>query len=350
MTIDRLTNIYKMKEKEETVKKETIDLPGKIVKVDDVRNNIEDLDDYLARKLGASGLPLAYVARDAVAAPAIDPGFGLPSAYEEMIARGDHTQPAYQVDNVEVWNVIRHMTHGGMAWSWVSAHSRTQNGREAYLALKTHYLGESYQNRIKAAADSTLNRTYFDGQRSFTFEQYISTLQKAFTDLESTGEAVAEERKVRLLLRGITAPSMTTGVGIVMSTPALKTNYEAAVNYLAETHDSLKQAASAKRNISSVQKTSTKKGKTKQKVAKKTKSSYYSYKDWWKLTEEQREEVRNKRKEQQNNRNRQSLVQTVVTGTVTDVSTNENVTGDTTPTTSNQNVGSIMSRRAHRGN
>jgi len=247
MTIAHLTSIYEMKKMEDAARKEVIELPDKNVQVDNTtgRNNNEDLDDRLSRKLGASGFPVAYVVRETV---------------------------ALQEDD-----------------------------------------------EIKAVAESTLNCTNYDGQRSFTFEQYVSTLQKAFTDLESIGATVAEERKVQILLRGITAPSMLTAVGIVMLTTALKTNYDVAVNYLANVDPEEPSV-----------------------------SSYFSYKIWDNLTGEQREIIKIKRKEQQNNRNRQLSLQTVITGTGTDGSTNESVTGDATQTISN--VGSIMSRRAHRGN
>jgi hypothetical protein len=81
--------------------------------------------------------------------------------------------------------VICHITHGGLAWSWVSGFARTLDGRAAYLALKAHYLGNLYHSRIQAACDTTISKNYFDGNRNFTFENYTTTLQKAFTDLRT---------------------------------------------------------------------------------------------------------------------------------------------------------------------
>jgi hypothetical protein len=288
-------------------------------------------------KRGESGLPLAYVVRDTVTLPLVDPGFGQPTSIAEMIARGDHTQPAFETDTIAVFNVIRHMTHGGIAWSWVSAYNRTKNGRDAYIAFKSHYLGESYQARIKAAADSVLTKTYFDGQRSFTFEQFTSVLQKAFTDMESTGEEVAEERKIRILLNGITSSSLQTAVGIVRSTPTLKTNYELAVNYLSETNDGMKLAATSKRNVSAVASASnkTKHSKKAQTYKAKSKNKYYKPAEWWALTDAQRAEIRRNRPTSATTRQSQTI-QTVVTGVATDVS------AVAAPT---QSVGAVMTRR-----
>jgi hypothetical protein len=314
----------------------------------------------LNNALGETFLPLAYLVRDEVALPLFDQGFGMPSYHEEMIRRGDHQGTAFQRDNVALWNVISHMTHGGFAWNWVSSYERTRNGREAYIALKTHYLGDSYQARIKSAADAVLQKTYYDGNRSFTFESYITTLQKAFTDLEATGEAVAEERKVRVLMRGITASNLQSAVQTVNANRHLKHDYEAAVNYLAEANDTLKAMASAKRNVSAVSSTTGKKsaknGNNTSNGNKKKKLStgFMKHSDWWKLTDAQRNEIRNKRRNSQNNSNSNSnnnqSIQTVVTGVATDVSSSaETTVTSNTSSNGNQAVGAVMTRR-NRGN
>lgn len=189
-TLDRLRTVYLLKTEDET--DEELALPEAFTRVDTARVVIENLDNYLRRKRNENGVPIAYVVRDTVALPAAneDPGFGLPSYLEEMIRRAPHDTPEFENDNMFVWNVIRHITHGGgPAWNWVSRYMRTANGRDAYIALKTHYLGDAYQLRIRALADSRIETAYYDGQnRNFTFENYCALLNNAFADIESTGE------------------------------------------------------------------------------------------------------------------------------------------------------------------
>ena len=69
----------------------------------------------MRRRLGTSGLPLAFVTREdiAIPAPEDDPGFGMPDFTSEMVGIGDPTDDSYQPDNTPVWTVIRHVTHGG---------------------------------------------------------------------------------------------------------------------------------------------------------------------------------------------------------------------------------------------
>jgi hypothetical protein len=357
MTLNRLSNVHQHFKNEKDGS--DVELPGKIVKIDDVRTNIEDLDSYLNNALGETYLPLAYLVREDIALPMFDEGFGMPSYHEEMIRRGDHQGAAYQRDNVALWNVISHMTHGGFAWNWVSSYERSRNGRGAYTALKAHYLGESYQARIRSSADAILQKTFYDGTRTFTFESYITMLQKAFTDLEATGEAVAEERKVRVLMRGITASNMQSAIQTVNANRHLKSDYEAAVNYLSETNDTQKSMASAKRNVSAISKTSSqKKGKANDSTNKKKRLStgFMKHNDWWKLTDAQRNEIRQKRQANSSNNsnsNSNQRIQTVVTGVATDVSPTEatTVTSNTSTITNNsQSVGAVMTRRNRGGN
>jgi hypothetical protein len=304
MTLARLQHVYHLKETEDIVKEETIKLPTAITKVEDIRTNIEDLDNYLLRKLGETGLPLAYVVRENVALPAIDAGFGLPDYTQEMIQRGDHATATYQNDSKEVWNVIRHLTHGGSTWSWVSQYARSSNGRDAYMAIKAHYLGPSYRSRIQASCDAIISKTYFDGNRNFTLENYTTSLQKAFTDLEVCGEPVTENRKVRLLLAGIVTPTLLSAKGVVSATPALTDNFEKAANFLTEQFDKLKSMTSTRRNVSAAatnpdRKDNQKKGKASKAAASK-KKTFMPHKEWWALSEAQRTKIREERKQQKN--------------------------------------------------
>jgi hypothetical protein len=305
MTLARLQHVYHLKETEDIAKEETFKLPTAITKVEDIRTHIEDLDNYLLLRLGETGLPLLYVVRDEVPTPAIDIGFGLPDYIQEMILRGDHGTASYQNDNKEVWNVIRQLTHGGPTWSWVSQYARTNNGRDAYMAIKAHYLGPSYRSRIQASCDATLSKTYFDGNRNFTLESYTTTLQKAFTDLEICGEPVTENRKVRLLLAGIVAPTLLSAKAVVSATPGLSENFEKAANFLTEQYDKLKSMTSARRNVSAAatnpnRKPNQRKGNSSKATAQK-KKTFMPHKEWWALSEAQRTKIREERKKKVGN-------------------------------------------------
>lgn len=237
-TLARLANVYALKEEEDLEDDDDVRLPTKLTDINKVRMTLEDIDDYLNRKRGISGVPLTYSVRADVALPDAgdDPGFGLPSYALEMIRRAPHTGAFYQRDNVAVWNVIRHVTHEGPAWSWVQQYVCTCDGRSAYyFAMKQHYLGESFTARLRANADRLMDSTFYDGRsRAFTFEQFCETLQQAFTDIESTGEVISEQRKVRILMTAIRDDRLATAKSQVTATPELKAMFDAAVNFISQ--------------------------------------------------------------------------------------------------------------------
>lgn len=203
-TLQDLSQIYLLKDLDKG--EDNLTLPVPFVRVDTARVMLEDLDDYLGRKRGETGVPLSYVVRKDVALPTDmeDPGMGQPSYLEEMIRRASHAGSEWQTDNLAVWNILRHITHGGPAWNWVSQYQRQGNGRDAYLALKTHYLGASAQERIRSQADAKLDGAFYDGRnRNFSFENYCGLLNNAFADLESTGESVDESRKLRYFIEDL---------------------------------------------------------------------------------------------------------------------------------------------------
>lgn len=236
-TLVRLSSVYTLKEEEDNDEDDDVKLPAKLASIDKVRMTLNDIDDYLIRKKGISGVPLAYIVRPDVPLPDIadDPGFGNPTFALEMIQRAPHAGAFYQRDNIAVWNVIRHVTHEGPAWSWVQSFVRTCNGRLAYFAMKQHYLGESFTARLRANADKLMDSTFYDGRsRGFTFERYCETLQQAFTDIESTGELISENRKVRILMLGIRDERLATAKSQVTATPELKATFDGAVNFISQ--------------------------------------------------------------------------------------------------------------------
>jgi hypothetical protein len=235
-TMDVLQQIYLLKEVDEDSTK--IDLPDKLLKTDKVREVIENIESTLLAMKAINGVPLLYVVRDLVALPTgigedVDPGFGQPSYTQEMIRRAPHTGVYFREAQKSVWNVIRHVTHGGPGWNWVQSFARTQDGRNAFLSMKRYYLGESYTRRIQLAAENTLSTAFYNGQvRTFKFGDYVDKLKGAFSDIESTGEIIDQQRKIRILMQGISDARLRTGKATILANPGTYTDFETTVNFL----------------------------------------------------------------------------------------------------------------------
>jgi hypothetical protein len=169
-----------------------------------------------------------------------------------MIARCPHEEESYAADNAQVWSIIRVCTHGGPTWSWVSAYARARNGRAAWFALRSHYLGPTNQSKIMTRAEGDLESKFYNGERrNFTFKRFAEIHQQAHTDLEEFGEPLTEAAKVRKFLKRIQALFLNSAIATVCANPSLKNDFEATVNFLSEFIEEQNQAQL--RNISSGQ-------------------------------------------------------------------------------------------------
>ena len=315
-----LQNLYRFKTSEDEYDND-IDLPERLIAVENIRVVLEDLDNYLERKRGCTGIPLAAYTRVVQAIPPLnrDPGYATPSISAELIRRAPHNGPTALTDNEAVWDAVRHVTHDGPGWGWVQSFSRTRNGRQAYLALKSHYFGDAYQTRLRAKADQTLETNYYDGtKRHYTYEKYIESLQRAFTDLESTGEFVSNERKVRVLMTGVHDPRLESAKNTILATPELRVSFEVASNYMAEVLDNKVSysATTRKARISAVQvnyKKNGGQGNNKNNNKNKNEDNknfnpnrYFPFTQWIKLTKEQQQMVRSVRDAQNSSTKKRS--------------------------------------------
>jgi hypothetical protein len=129
--------------------------------------------------------------------------------------------------------MIRHVTHGGPGWNWMKSFARTEDGRNAFLSMKRYYLGKSCTRRIQLAADNTLSTALYNGQvRTFKFGDYVDKLKGAFSDIKSTGEIIDQQRKIRILLQGISDARIRTGKATILANPGTYTDFETMVNFL----------------------------------------------------------------------------------------------------------------------
>jgi hypothetical protein len=111
---------------------------------------IESIEEYLAECLGVTKIPLAYVIRDSIE-PVDAPQTGWPTHQHEMIGRSPIVVNAqavplvytehFMTDNTTVWSKIVSMTRDHECWTYVRSFLRAKDGRAAFKALHTHYLG-----------------------------------------------------------------------------------------------------------------------------------------------------------------------------------------------------------------
>lgn len=328
-TLARLERTWALCERIERMKETNKELPkvDVLLKVENIRKTVEDIDEILGQRLGTYGAPLSYLVRDDVVPnEQRDPGFGVPDAMSELIRRTRHDGDQFEEDNMTLWTIVRQVTHGGPAWNWVKPFSNMKDGRASYFALKHHYMGKSFQKRNVAHAERILSTVFYDGKsRNFTFESFCEKLNLAFLDLEEAGELVTEERKVRILLENVRAPELLMSVERIQGDGVLEGTFENAMNYLAEQVDKKKQMNAkirgSTRQISAVSTGgSANKGKDKKNGGKGGKDkkngsgngpvklgSYMPWKQWSKLSKEKQEAHRIARQEKQEKEDKRKI-------------------------------------------
>ena len=226
-------------------------LPDKFSEPSKVRNLLENINSYLGMVKNKAGVPILYVIREDPGLPAEDPGFGMPDFHAELMTRGRHDGAYWTSSNQAVWRLMRHICHGTNAWPFVSRFERAMNGRGAFLAFSQHYMGADIQHGIRSKAADILQNAKFTGDsKNFTFDKFSARLTKAFND----SRPMPDEDKVIKLLNAFQVPELAWAKGTIKSNAHYRTNYDAAVAFLADTVRASKPTAGTnRRNLSAYQ-------------------------------------------------------------------------------------------------
>lgn len=146
-----------------------------------------------------------------------DGGYGTPSLMQGLIDRTPHRGDKYVQDNEAVWRLIKNTLEG---WDCIKEFEDSEDGRRAYIGIRNHFMGSSYKEGIITAATHTINTSFYDGKhRNFTFEDYCTRMQGAYTDLERHGEKKEHAAQNREFLAGIKDPRLDNAVKTVKGMP-----------------------------------------------------------------------------------------------------------------------------------
>ena len=171
VTLASIRSLRELREFEDTYKSSE-DVPT--INDKDWPKTMETILEYLRSYLGDKKIPLAYVVRESETVVVGDPKGGYATILDEMIARAPHftmiagvrtADPAYLVNREKVWDIIARITRTQDCWTYVKPAQRTRDGRKAYLALYTHYLGPDNVDNMASQAESKLNSTVYNGEQ-----------------------------------------------------------------------------------------------------------------------------------------------------------------------------------------
>ncbi|KAI2495089.1 hypothetical protein MHU86_19444 [Fragilaria crotonensis] len=251
-------------EQKEAAKDEDASKPDSLKKLVNWALWNESFQNYLRQILSAAKIPLVYLTRDEREAP------------ENVLDPADFGR-----------------------WSYIKKFERSQDGRKAYLALKTQCEGTASKiTRKNKAYASIANASYSGSRRQYKFQDFINVHQTAHNEILDCDptEAVPESKKVADFLKGITDPKLESAVSVVLGDPKLLNNFQACQQYLSTTVENRATLERSKeRNISGV-----KSGEKTDKTAKagklpkgfKLENKYYPPKIFRLLSQEQKDQLK----------------------------------------------------------
>ncbi|KAI2496607.1 hypothetical protein MHU86_17935 [Fragilaria crotonensis] len=191
-------------------------------------------------------------------------------------------------------------TVNGEGWSYIKKFERSQDGRRAYLALKTQCEGTASKiTRKNKAYASISNAVYSGSRRQYKFQDFINTHQTAHNEILDCdpSEAVPESKKVADFLKGITDPKLESAVSVVLGDVKLLNDFQLCQQYLSTTVENRATLEKSKeRNISGL-KSGGEKSDQKGKGGKlpknfKLENKWYPPKIYRLLTQEQQDQLR----------------------------------------------------------
>ena len=260
------------------------------------------LSEYLGKHLGATGIPLAYVVRrDRVDENVIiDPAGEYSGAKQEMINRAPHVDamgialPTYLADRLKVWELLSDLCRDHDCWSYIKPAQRTNNGRVAFWKLYNHYLGPNNVDNRASASERLLQTTIYKNEnKRWNFEKYVRVhvdQHAILTNLKDYGYSGIDERsKVRHLLEGIKSFSFDSVKATILSSTVLRNDFDGCVSLYTDFISQMQSVAPSELNISATRTD----GNDDDGIIE---DRYYDKQEYRKLTDEQKDYLRETRK------------------------------------------------------
>jgi hypothetical protein len=229
---EQAQQMVRLQEDEAVADKETVaKLPDKFKETSKWKVFAELMETYLSQLKGSGRVPLNYVIRKR-AAPI--PGTVYATDAEQAVAIAPLAGKQYNHDNAKVYGILKQLCLEGPGRSYILDFDRTKDGRGAWLAMYSHYEGDSFRNRSKDEAYAILDGIHYEGKcKSFTFENFIERHNECFLELARQNEPVYKDKKVQDFLNCINAPELQAAIQTMRASPMMHVTFQEAANFIA---------------------------------------------------------------------------------------------------------------------
>ena len=148
-----------------------------------------------------------------------------------------HTGIDFRSDNIFVFGVIKEVLRNTVGEPWISDHESSRNGRLAFIALTTRYLGERQSTAIAQTAHKELESRYYNGKNGkFTLSKLIDVHKRCHDDIAQHDDdgPLSDQKKVRLLCNAIRDNRLRPTCDIVRNSTVLSRDFDSAAAVLQE--------------------------------------------------------------------------------------------------------------------
>src|SRR5210317_2647115 len=152
---------------------------------------------YLRCLVGRNGVPLSYVIRDHEA--------GDPTPHEDFLQMYINMAPlngdAYVIDNGRVLTLLlKFVKSNDLADGAISAINTENDGRKAFMAVKSRFVGQGIMMTSVTKAERTVEKLYYSGEKypSMYWQKFETELNRAYAILDKHAQRTVYSDQAKL--------------------------------------------------------------------------------------------------------------------------------------------------------
>ena len=151
---------------------------------------------YLNNTRNRKGVPLSYVIRGDTPPQNIQL-----TDDEQMIWAAALQGPQFVNDSKQVYGLVKELVQNTDGDNWLPV--RCSCGRQAMVALRSHYDGPDQAKARVDVARACLEKLFYKNEHMLSFESYSTEMKKSFDTLEKYHQPEYESNKIDKFLKGI---------------------------------------------------------------------------------------------------------------------------------------------------
>ena len=153
---------------------------------------------YLSGFKGAQHASLEYILRPAIPPDHVHLEQRVQELYDYPLTGRHFTE-----DNHATYRLLADLLAGTEGMSWIEAFQSSQNGRAAWIALKSHYDGGGQKEKRVPQAEALIASLFYKNESVFPFEKFSTGLLDAYRELFLAERPVPEYDKVKRMLEKV---------------------------------------------------------------------------------------------------------------------------------------------------